>query len=312
MGRIAQAPAAWFDLQRKWWRGTKKPDPRPLLEPTHRWARELTADWKFQLLDPGQDAAPMLAADFDDSAWDTRDLGIWNVKDEGGGKGHAVFRKKFTVPADWTKGRTSLWLTSWAGSSFVGKGRVWLDGREVKPMDTAGYVANPLALLTPGSTHALAVEVRSDGVLAGLRGQSWISFEPEPPAKLDLGGEWHASDDGLNYNATVQLPGKFKTPHLMRSVVIPAQYQGKEAVLTVDGDRRLVSVLINGKLVRRHHHMLGERWSLNLTPFVRFGGANEIEIVKWDGSGGEVAVAATGADTVREVRLGFYDPGAFP
>jgi len=101
-------------------------------------------------------------------------------------------------------------------------------------------------------------------------------------------------------------------PFLKRSLAIPAEHRGKTALITVDGDRRLVNVLINGRLVRRHHPMIGERWSLNLTPFVRFGEENEIELTKWEGSGGEGKSAAPGTGTVREVSLGFYDPDTFP
>ncbi len=52
----------------------------------------------------------------------------------------------------------------------------------------------------------------------------------------------------------------------------------------MEGAPTLVSVLINGKLVHRHHHMVGARWSLNLTPFVRFGAENEIQLVQWEKS----------------------------
>ncbi len=311
-GRITEAPAAWFDLQRKWWRGTTKPSPKQLPPPPHRWARELTTDWKFQTLDKAADATPLLAADFDDSAWSTRDLGIWNVKSEGGGKGHGVFRKKFTVPADWTNGPVSLWLTSWANQSFTGKGRVWLDGREVKPLDTNGYVGNPVPALTPGSTHTLAVEVRSDGVLAGLRGESWISYEPAPPVRQDLAGDWAVSADGLTYDKTLTLPGKFTTPYLKRKIFIDEKQRGKNVVLTIDGDRRLICAIVNGRLVRRHHHTIAERGSLNITPFVRFGEENDIELVRWDFPGGTVQWDAPTKDLVRELFLGFYEPGAFP
>ena len=40
-------------------------------------------------------------------------------------------------------------------------------------------------------------------------GKCWISFEPTPPDKIDLAGEWTPSSDGLNYGAPITLPGKF-------------------------------------------------------------------------------------------------------
>ncbi|MEI8196282.1 MAG: hypothetical protein WCI73_10265, partial [Phycisphaerae bacterium] len=238
----------------------------------------------------------------DDQSWSSRPLGIWDVKDANG-KGHGVFRKTFTVPSHWTNGLVSVWLLGWSGSSFVEKGRVWLDGQEVKKLNNERYVAQGLAALQPGSTHTLAVEVQSAGVLAGLRGQCWLSFEPAAPQKIDLAGPWQPSADGLRYEKPITLPGAFKTQFLRRTVFVDDQYRGHNAMLTVDGDPALVSVLINGKLVRHHHHMIGERWSLNLTPYVKFGAANEIELVDWNG-------VASG--TVRSVGLGFFDPEVYP
>jgi len=266
----------------------------------------LTGDWKFQTLDETASADPLLATDFDDSSWASRSLGIWDVKDAGG-KGRAVFRKTFTVPANWTKGLVSLWMTSWdpgaSKNSFVERGGVWLDGQKVKPLNSDSYIAIDLPALKAGSSHTLAVEAESGGVLAGLRGECWLSFEPTAADKIDLRGEWSTSADGLAYGSPVTLPGSFNTQFLKRTFSIDAKYQGKNAVLTVDGAPALVSVLINGRLVRRHSHMIGARWSLNLTPFVHFGADNEIQLVRWDKSG---------LGFVREGFMGFFDPKAYP
>ncbi len=188
--QIAHSSADWFDLQRKWWRGAAKPPATLLPKPDHRFSDDLTEDWKFRTLDATASVVPMLATDFDDSDWTSRSLGVWDIKDAGG-KGHAVFRKTFTVPANWTKGLVSLWMTSWtSGASFVGNGGVWLDGRKVKPLNSNPYIAIDLPTLAAGSTHQLVVEVESGGVLAGLPGQCWLSFEPTAPDKIDLAGQW--------------------------------------------------------------------------------------------------------------------------
>ncbi len=304
--KIAQASASWFDLQRKWWRGGAKASATALPKPDHRFSVDLTEDWKFQILDETTSAAPLVATDFDDSSWTSRSLGIWDVKDAGG-KGRAVFRKTFTVPAQWTKGLVSLWMTSWdpgaSRNSFVDKGEVWLDGQKVKPLNSNSYIAIGLPALKAGSSHELAVEAESGGVLAGFRGECWLSFEPAPPDKIDLLGEWSPSADGLTYGSPVTLPGTFSTQFLRRTFSVDAKYLGKNAVLTVDGAPTLVSVLINGSLVRHHHHMIGARWSLNLTPFVRFGAENEIQLVQWD---------KPGPGFVREAFVGFFDPKSYP
>jgi len=51
------------------------------------------------------------------------------------GQRHGVFRKTFTYHRN-DNGRVSLWLTAWTnGGSFMEKGRVWLDGQEVKALN---------------------------------------------------------------------------------------------------------------------------------------------------------------------------------
>jgi hypothetical protein len=158
-------------------------------------------------------------------------------------------------------------------------------------------------LLKAGSEHTLSVEMENSGVLAGMRGECWLSYEPAAPAKIDLAGKWTPSADGLTYTSPIELPGNFKTQFMKRTFSVDAKYRGTNAVLIVDGDPALVSVLINGKLVRHHHHMIGSRWSLNLTPFVRFGEENEIQLVRWNGAG---------AGTVRQVFMGFYPAEGYP
>jgi hypothetical protein len=311
-GRIAEAPSAWFELQRAWWRSPIEAPAQPLPAPTRRFAEEITSGWRFQTIEETADATPLLAPAVDDQAWATRDLGVWDIK-RTGGTGHGVFRRTFTIPAAWTDGRVSLWMTSWTSSSFVNAGRVWLDGREVKAMNEHGIIGLALATQPAGTIHTLAVEVRSAGVVAGLRGQCWLAYEPTPLHRQDLSGSWSTSVDGLRSGEPVNLPGPFTTSFLRRSVVIDGAERGRSIALTIDGDPALISVIINGTLVRRHHHMLGERGSLNLTPFIRFGEANEIELVRW-GNADHQSVPAKGAPlgTLREIFLGFYDPGVWP
>jgi hypothetical protein len=300
--QIAQAPAAWFELQRNWWRGTTPPRPKVLPGPSHRFSYNLSQDWKFQTIAADANAIPMLTPTFNDTEWPSRELGIWDVKDAGG-TGHGIFRKTFTVPAQWSDGLVSIWMLSWDGTSFVENGRVLLDGKEVKPMNNAGYIAVGSSLLQPSTTHTLAVEIESNGVLAGLRGESWLSFEPTAPAKIDLAGKWSPSVEGLAYGAPISLPGKYNTGFMKRTFTVDEKYRGQNAVLIVDGDPALIAVLINGRLMRRHHHMIGTRGSLNLTPYIHFGGENEIQLVRWNGAGSGV---------VRQVFIGLYPADGYP
>ena len=300
-GTLSEAPEAWFDLQRKWWRGATAPDSKQLTPPVPHLARDLSEGWKFKTLDSTTSSTPFSAVDFDDHDWKTRSIGIWDVKEEGG-QGHGVFRKTFTVPGEWNNGHVSIWITSWNGFSFVDQGRVWLDGAEVKPMDSSAYIAQDVAALSAGSVHTVVAEVQAKGVLAGLRGNCWISYEPTPATTINLAGQWTPSTDGLIYSPPSALPGKYNARFLKRSFFLDQKYHASHGVITVDGDRALNMLLINGALVRREGHLIGERGSLNVTPFLRFGENNEIELVRVNGSG---------SGEVREVFLGLFDENPF-
>ena len=301
-GAIARAPLEWLRLQRDWWRGADAA-PGPILPaPTDRFARDLSDDWAFQSLDEGADATPMLAVNYNDAAWQRRTLGIWNAADENGRK-RAVWRRSFRVPAAWNAGQSALWITSWFNTTFVDNGRVWLDGRELRGFDGGGLTGAPLPALTPGSEHVIALEVRGAGAWNGVRGQSWLAYRPDPLRSLDLAGAWEPSSDALNYGAPVNLPGDYNAQLLAREFDLPARARGKTAMLSVDASGGLVGALVNGRLVRRHHHTIGESWTLNVTPFLKWGARNSIQLVSWE---------RPAQGTLRRVALDFYAPGVYP
>ncbi|MDR3708241.1 MAG: hypothetical protein P4L33_08065 [Capsulimonadaceae bacterium] len=303
---IALAPAAWFDLQRKWWRGTTMPERKTLPAPRQTLSLDLSEEWKVKTLDSGDDATPLLGAQVSDASWLIRPSWLWNTASLDGKK-HAVLRKSFIVPAKWTNGRVGIWMTGWVyagGGTFFDRGRVWLDGAEVKPMNGDPYIDTNIASLKAGTVHTLAVEVQGKGQLVGLGGQCWLAYEPAPGQKIDLAGAWTASNDALRYDIPATLPGKYHGQIMKRSVFIGSKLAGKKAVVTVDGDRMLIGVLINGKLVRRHHHLVGSRWSLDVTPFVQYGADNKIQLIHSMVYGGPME------GYVHEAFIGFYDKNA--
>ena len=112
---ILTAPLAWLKLQRDWWKGTKRPAPAPEIKP-HRNTLSLDADWAFLPL-PAQlkDAQSLVGPAVDDSSWTRMDIGVWYGPKFPDTK-RGVFRKRFTVPADWN-GRGE------SGSGYVGQVR---------------------------------------------------------------------------------------------------------------------------------------------------------------------------------------------
>ncbi len=303
INRIEDAPLAWFDLQTKWWRTPKQPGDVVLPAPPHRLSLDLTKDWSFRPIGDGEDAAPFAAPDFDATGWEKVTLGIWSVPDRKKIK-QAILRREFQVPKDWS-GDVAFSLHSWNGSTFVSKGRVWIDGKIISDWSNTGVIlVNPGGTLTPGSTHTVAVEIQSDRSLTGTKGDAWLWLWPKPESSLDLGGLWLTSDNAL-FKSTHEstFPGPYKGMMFRRNVEVPLMAEGKNVVLAVDATGPLTGVLINGKWVRRFHHIIGSRFDLNITPWVKFGQTNEIELVVMTGPAeGEI----------RSLRLDFHNKENYP
>jgi hypothetical protein len=218
-----------------------------------------------------------------DSQWERRRLDIWSLPDHRDVK-HAMLRKRFTVPSDWANGKIRLWIVSWVGSTFVDRGRVFLDGKVVRDWQEGGLTGMDCGL-RPGSSHVLAVEVTGKGFLQGVRGSAWLSYLPAPAQSQDLAGEWIPTRDGLHDDVPVQFPGKWNTLLASKTVPIPASLKAMRVELSVDCEGWIVGAIVNGHYTRRHHHMIGSHFDLDITPWIHFGRDNQIELVHWSGPG---------------------------
>ncbi|MFA6292160.1 MAG: hypothetical protein WC637_10280 [Victivallales bacterium] len=279
------AAANWFKLQRNWWRGTAGSHAK-IPEVAAPDTLELGDNWRYREIRDGEDVLSMTQPGYDDAAWAKGDLGPWAFPEEINSS-RLLFRKSFTVPATWKQGEIRFFLRSWFASTHTGKMRIYLDGKEfLNPSDNNGV--NGLAVdksLQAGKTYLLAVDVSSKGQICGPRGTAFLSHTPEPASRQDLGGQWQACRDMLNYDKQVQLPGAWNQWSARRTVKIDATHSQEQVYLHMTTDPGIIGVLINGRWLRRHHHMIGDVTFLNMTPWIKFGQDNEIEVVRWNGSG---------------------------
>lgn len=293
--------ANWFALQRDWWR-MEAADPfgKPLVAQEYPHAEDLREGWAFLSLaaDPTDDQIRAWnTLGFDDSAWRKIPFGVWPARGE---MKTTMLRREFSVPDNWSDGVTTFWMQSWMEPTFVDEARVWIDGNLVRDWSEVGirdYA--PSGGFVPGSKHVVTVEVRSKGSMAGARSNVWLAFWPKAKSILDLSGEWQPSQDMLNYQAAIPLPGPYKAFGLRRSIQIPEERKGDQVYVDAVLSGRLIGVLINGHWVRRFHHDVDPHMHLNITPWVKFGEENEIQLVSvWSGE-------AEGK--VESVRLEFHD-----
>lgn len=298
-GQITSAPAAWFALQRNWWRGAAEV-PRaeaPVMagkpasaETGEQASVDLTDGWRYRVLQEGgtDDASALAAPALDDSAWPVKRLDCWAVPEELPSR-RVFFRKTFCVPKAWKRGEVELWQKSWFAWTVAGQARYWLDGREVPSGDGRDGLIMTSGL-DAGSSHTLAVEVRGEGQVCGVRGNTWLAFTRHPKRTLDLAGEWSVAKDYLSPGAAANLPGAFDGKLLSRTLDLPADLAGRQAYLRLKTSQGLTGCLINGRYVRRHHHALGNTTFLNITPWLKPGESNRLELLA--GGTGEIKQAA--------------------
>ena len=302
--RIVEAPAAWFDLQRLWWRAAP-PVTKPLPKLSDRFVSRLSEGWSVRPLGEKEDVLPLVVSGFDDSKWAKLPLGSWSPDPKWKDVKHALLRRSFTVPKEWNHGRVELWMQSTI-DEFAGHGQVWLDGKVIQPMtgnSESGIDGRAFnAALASGTTHHLAIEIESAGTIAGVTGDVWLDYIPAPQATVDLAGTWTTCQDDLFHDTgTVEWPGPYTAHSLWRTIAVSKDYEGKTVMLSMDADRPF-QAFINGTRVEYS----GRPWidahvELNITPWIRFGQDNRIQLVSTYNKG-----------TMNDVTLDFYTPGVYP
>ena len=195
-----------------------------------------------------------------------------------------VLTRPFTVPADWTDGDVELWAVGLYTSQFTEAAlAIHLDGKEIR-REMRGGVCGLVLPVQAGETHELTFTLSRDAHprVRGFFGPVYLYCRPHPAQTLDLGGTWEALADFTGSRAApVTLPGEYKSAcALRRQVVVPADWKGRRVRIDFASRKdRLVGVIVNGRYIRRHHHRFGDRTWLDITPFLRFGEANELILV---------------------------------
>ena len=294
--QIGQAALDWFVLQRGWWRGTT-PVTKGFPAPSEKYRRSLNAGWAWLATGDKDLAESWAAPSFDDSAWKRQPLGIWSTPENLGVR-KAAMRKTFTVPNEWDNGRVALWVRSTGYPDFAGVGRIWLDGKMIQ--NWGGEAADRICedVLKAGTTHTVMLEVKSEGPITGLPGDCWLTYAPNPATTIDLAGTWKMGKDMFKIDGDVTLPGNYAAKLMRRSVVVSRELEGKTAVLTMRSQRAF-SVFVNGTYLPFSGGPTKNGNIMNITPFLRYGQDNAIELVSVYDKG-----------EVKQVSLDFYDKSA--
>ena len=292
--QIARAPAEWFALQRGWWSGTADPG-KPIPRCQSRLSLDLTDDWACKILGDGLTGAPpedvsLIAPKLDDSSWPRMRIGIFNIPDHTDAH-HILFRRSFTVPRSWNQGRVLLFTHS----DVMGKWRRYLDG---KPLQARASDDDLGGLLKPGSTHNLAIEIWGQEMPAGTPVPIFLSYRPDPISRQHIKDHWSYARDRLTYSPASDLPLATSAEGAVRTMVNIDQRQSAcNIVLHVQAP--VDGVIFNGHWLAGFPNIY-DYVDLNVTPWVRFGRANELIAVFHDKL------------TIRDAWLDCYDKGVYP
>ncbi len=305
---VTASPLEWLRLQRNWWQGTVKPPAKKLPTPSdmQRFSLDLTQNWAYKnIAGQSDEQAAMLAQPgVDNKAWERRPLGLWLAPGDKTAKRH-LLRRTFTVPAHWTAGQIVL-CADIPGAQFAYDTRLFVDGAAWqggrKSVDGPYFDALG-GILKPGTTHLLALDIQGKSTLTGSHGPIWLYYLPDAHEQQDLAGTWTAYADPLRKTSDVQIPGTFTGMFLSRDVVIDAARKGRNVVIYYEATGDRFSLLINGQLLKRSEQIREQVTVFNVTPMVRFGEANRIELAGGSGSNPK---------SVHRVEIRFYDKGVYP
>jgi len=188
--QITAASRDWLELQRRWWKGTRQPAPaKPVSFPN---TLDLSQDWAFAPLPDASDGSQLANPAVDDREWQRLDLGIWSFPHFPEVR-RGLFRKRFSVPAAWVgKGQSWLWIIGsgpvtlrppYQAKAYLDGRLIWTSGRS--PYD---YCCQNMTRDLSSGEHVLAIEAEGSTTVAGLVGEAWLEFIPEPALRQSLAG----------------------------------------------------------------------------------------------------------------------------
>lgn len=315
---IGGLPFWWAEKVKYWQKNGDCPAPEvtatkeiELTMPVEIWrfsqAADLskTVDWKL----PG----------FDDSKWTELAFDKWNPDIDRWksyvGKGQ--YRFSFVVPQEWSGKRIVLRRFVFVIPLTFGEGGWTLNGTSLPNPATVYQLQHSVLDVTdqlhPGA-NVLAVEVRGGFTwrgkkLSGIGGA--VSLEALEPIEelVDLAGPWEVVLADYIGRKSVTLPGKTRGKYLVREVQIPAAWSDRNVFLRVAGPRQwLHAVVVNGQPIRpssSHQVYFANQEEFNLTPYLRAGQKNRIELWPFivDGRGTEISPEAD--MEISDIQIGY-------
>jgi hypothetical protein len=305
------AVSHWWDYQQKMWHALAKPtiDFTPytkgrFADPT----LDLRDNARFTNAKPGES---WTAPAFDDAKWTPSSLGIFNLN--GAKEKQPLWvRRTFEVPAEWQQQGGDIYLVSgaWSGPQYRDKARLYLNGKMMHDFSDGSNFNYQDYLVTrqlqPGK-NVVAFEFAGSEKNIGIVGNVFLYHRVPGERSLNLAGRWDGVDAG-GKDVSYTIPGTGSVFAPSRTVAIPLEWQGKYRVrLWLEGSKySVLGAMVNGTMVRRHHHPLSTRCDIDITDQIKFGQDNTLTLIPQDSAGFIRHDGPAPAFEIREARLELF------
>jgi len=280
----------WWGEKTKFWRSPEiKPsaEVKPLVE-TGRANQSSPAtirfeSWKFYA-DKDNSAGKSddwTRVSFDDRSWRKSagrpwDLAYSDLRDF---VGTGLYRSiPFSIPRSW-EGRDLEVAIVPSPGMWLPPDEFYLNGRKIAGLakPKRAYVVTDM-LRKDG--NVLSVKVTADKFAAsrggGLYFAIWLRPKRTLAPSISLLGDWQAVMGDWLSRQPASLPGKVKAKYIVREFEVPEQWRGRNVYVSFSPGLQNACIMLNGQAAVTTPGL--DSQDINLTPFIKFGQKNRIEI----------------------------------
>jgi len=327
-GTMLEGVHVWWEEKLRYWQEKTRPVPLAFDPPSSDVIQ--LKDWKFTT-----DADEHVAADpnsklqqFDDSNWKPMSNGPWKTltADLKNFKGSSFYRSTFNVTPSWDGHEVDLNLYTFDTPVAFGQAKFYIDGKQVatynKPeFGTSRNLVFDVSSVAKPGMHQLSVSVAHapevDNIAGPfLSGAVWLSAAPRFVEEVDLSGNWDAIGDDWITVQPFAVPGRGDVKYIRKTASIPAGWQGKSVFLRVVAQVPASTIMINGVLLDKnlYLHQFGSAAILNISPYIRPGADNTIELWPVQSALNRMNETANqhGTLQITKIQLGLVDPSDLP
>jgi hypothetical protein len=279
----------WWGEKLKYWQvqpDSSRPDPVPA---TRESGETIPMDtWRFKADQDGAICASdaWMSASYPDTSWSKVGQGAWNELHANLANYHGtgLYRAEFVVPNSWSGRRIQLNLYSFDRPIAYDRAKFYINGKlaakYAKRFWSQTCNFDVTSLVQPGK-NTIAVQVDGGDEFSGLCGAVWFSPQRVLDSVTDIGGAWDVYGADFKVSKSVTLPGRTNGRYLQRSIDIPASWRGKSVYLRFKtAEQWMATIVINGRPIayNQYMHPFGTMTDVNLTPYVKYGTANRLEL----------------------------------